>query len=346
MTPGIKKLLGGAILLFIGLSSSLTVFAQKTGVPAPTPKPRSDVYVAPPRFPTYPTREHAQTSEKFIVVDPNVNIKLCVSEGSVRVNGWERDEVRVFVYNGRVPGFKILEKNESNGRANWLLITNTAAEGVRPGPMSECLAGRSIEIDVPMKSSLSLTGREVPTQIDSIGKVNIKVNGGDVTLRNIKGGITATTYQGNLQVDGSGGAIMLETTTGNVLAFGVTPGQIGDLFKAKTNSGTVSMQQIDHRQIEASTISGSLNFSGKFLSGGLYNFKTSNGSIRMNIPFKSSVTIKASYGFGQFVTEIPVKYVYENNTSAGKNFQALIGSGDANVNLTTNTGSISIKKQL
>lgn len=336
-------------MLFIGLSSSLNVSAQKPGVPAPTPKPKAGVYVPPPSspgFPTYPAREHAQTSEKFIVVDPNVNIKLCVSEGTLRVNGWERDEVRVFVHQGRVPGFKVLEKNEGSGKANWLLITNKIAEGVRPGPQSECLAGREIEIDVPMKTSLSLTGREVPTHIDSINKVYVKVNGGDVVLRNIKGGISATTYQGNLQVDGSGGAIMLETASGNVLAFGVTPGQIGDLFKAKTNSGTVSMQQIDHRQIEASTISGSLIFNGKFLSGGLYNFKTSNGAIRMNIPLKSSVTIKASYGFGQFATEIPVKYIYHNNTDAGKNFQGMIGSGDANINLTTNTGAISIKKQL
>lgn len=337
---------GGAILLFIGLSSSLTVSAQKP-VSAPTPiKPRGGVYVPPPGFPTYPAREQAQTSEKFIVVDPNVNIKLCVSEGSIRVNGWERDEVRVFVRDGRMPGFKILEKSGASGKANWLMITNKPAEGVRPGPLPECLAGREIEIDVPVKTSLTLTGRVVPTQIDSINKVSIKINDGDIELRNIKGGINATTYQGNVQVDGSGGSIMLETASGNVLAFGVTPGQIGDLFKAKTNGGNISLQQIDHRQIEASTISGSLSFNGTFLSGGLYNFKTSNGAIRMNIPLKSSVTIKASYGFGQFVTEIPVKYTYHNNTDAGKNFQGLIGSGDANINLTTNTGAISIKKQL
>jgi hypothetical protein len=341
-----KKIgLGGAILLFIGLSSSLNVVAQRAGAPAPTPtKPR--VTAPPPGFPTYPAREQAQTSEKFIVVDPNVNIKLCVSEGSIRVNGWDRDEVRVFVHDGRVPGFKVLEKNEASGKANWLLIANKPAEGVRPGPLPECLSGREIEIDVPIKTSLTLTGRVVPTQIDSINKVSIKITDGDIELRNIKGGINATTYQGNVQVDGSGGAIMLETASGNILAFGVTPGQIGDLFKAKTNGGNISLQQIDHRQIEASTISGSLSFNGKFLSGGLYNFKTSNGAIRMNIPVKSSVTIKASYGFGHFATEIPLTYIYQSNSDAGKNFQGRIGSGDANINLTTNTGAISIKKQL
>lgn len=342
MAVRMRHFWGVAILLCAG-----GVFDTAAQKPAPTPKPKSEVLTptAPPRFPTYPTREHGQTSEKFILVDPNVNIKICVSEGTLRINGWERDEVRVFVHSGRLPGFKVLEKDESSGKPNWLLVSNVAAEGVRPGPVSECLAGREIELDVPMKTSISLTGRVTSTVIDSLKKVTVKTVEGDITLRNISGGINATTYHGNLMVEGSGGAIMLETTTGNVLAFGVTPGQIGDLFKAKTNSGGISMQQIDHRQIEASSISGAVNFNGKFLSGGLYNFKTSNGTIRMQIPFKTSATIKASYGFGAFHTEIPVKYIYENVSSAGKNFQALIGSGDANINLTTNTGSISIKKQ-
>jgi hypothetical protein len=337
------KIFGLAILLCaVGTAS---VAAQKPA-PTATPKPKVEVWKPPvtPKAPSFP-REVSVTTEKSIAVDPNVNIKLCVSEGSLKVNGWERNEVRVFVREGRIPGFKVLEKDDTSGKPNWLMVTNMAAEGARPGPMSECLAGAEIELDVPMKTSINLTGRSTETIIDSIKKVGVKTVEGDISLRNISGGISAATYQGDLLVEGSGGSIMLEATTGNILAFGVTPGQIGDLFKAKTGSGSISMQQIAHRQIEASTISGSVGFNGKFLTGGLYNFKTSNGSIRMQIPVKSSATIKAAYGFGSFTSEIPLKYIYENNTPAGKNFLAIIGSGDANVSLTTNTGSISIKKQ-
>jgi len=346
MSVIVKKIWGGAILLCICCFSGsfLNAAAQKPAAPAPKPKGEVWVTPTPPKVPGFP-REYGQTSEKFIIVDPSVNIKLCVSEGSLRINGWERDEVRVFVHSGRLPGFKVLEKDPSSGKANWLLVTNTAAEGSRPGPMSECLAGREIEIDVPMKTSLTLTGRSTETVVDSIRKVSIKSVEGDISLRNITGGISAATYQGDLLVEGSGGSITAETTTGNILAFGVTPGQIGDLFKAKTGSGNISMQQVDHRQIEAGSISGEVNFNGKLLSGGLYNFKTSNGSIKMQIPGRSSATIKGACGFGSFTSEIPVKYVYENTSPAGKNFLAIMASGDANVGLTTNTGSILIKKQ-
>lgn len=308
---------------------------------SPTPPPRPKPY---PRATPYPPRSNV-TSEKSIAVDPNVYIKLCVSEGSLKINGWERSEVRVFVKSGRPMGFKVLEKDSTSEKPSALLISHVPPEGTRPGPMSGCLAGDEIELDVPLKASLNLEGRVTETVIDSIKKVLVKTIEGSISLRNISGGISAETYQGDLTVESSGGAISLGTTTGNILAFDVTPGQIGDLFKARTNGGNISLQRVEHRQIEGNTISGSLLFNGKFLSGGLYNFKSSNGNIKMLIPSKSSFTVKASYGFGEFHYDFPLKFSYISETPAGKNALATLGTGDANVNLTTNRGSISIKKQ-
>ena len=334
--------------------SVFTAAAQKPapGKPAPTPKDKEhkekeEVRTPPstPRLPRQPRfYESDQTTEKFIAVDPNVNIKLCVSEGDLTINGWERNEVRVFVRSGRLPGFKVLEKDHKSGKPNWLLVTNMRPEGARPGPMSECISGEDVELDVPRGSTLSITGRAANTQIDSVNKVAVKTADGHISLKSVPGGIAAETYQGNLEVINSGGAIALATTTGNITAFDVSPGQIGDLFRARSNGGNVSLQHVEHRQIEASSITGSVNFNGKFLPGGLYNFKTSNGAIRMQIPVKSSATIKASYGFGSFNSEIPLKFIYEHKTEGGKNFQALLGTGEANINLTTNTGVINIKK--
>src|SRR5687768_3984697 len=236
------------------------------------------------------------TSERSMVVDPNVAIKLCVSEGSLRINGWRRSEVRVFVKNGRKFKLKPLEKSAESGQVNWLWIGNIAEGGTGPG--TECLAGESIEIDAPVGTSLDLSGREVMTSIDSIKKVNVHIIAGAITLRNITGGISAQTGQGDLIVENSAGAIALVGTTGNIVVAEVRAGQIGDLLKAKTHSGAISLQRVEHRQIQASSISGSLHFDGKFLKGGIYNFRTSNGSIELAIPAATSCTFKATYGVG------------------------------------------------
>ena len=282
------------------------------------------------------------TQERKTAVDSNVAVKLCVAEGNLKINGWARNEVRVFVKNGRKFQMKPLEKSAESGRVNWLWVVNVG-EG-RPGPTSECLAGESIEIDAPLGASLDLYGRAARTSVDSVKKVKVKILEGVISLRNISGGINAYTSQGDVMVENSGGAIALESTTGNIIAVEVTPGQIGELLRAKTNSGAISLQKVNHRQIEASSISGTLSFEGKFLTGGIYNFRTSNGSIRLLIPPSSSCKIRATYGFGAFQSDLPLKILTEDKTPRAKTITAQLGDGAATVSLVTSSGSIGIKR--
>lgn len=282
------------------------------------------------------------TSERSMAVDPNVAIKLCVAEGSLKINGWRRDEVRVFVKSGRKFGMKPLEKSVESGKVNWLWVAHMPSGP--PRAASDCLAGESIEIDAPVGSSFDLSGRAARTSVDSIKKVKVKIVEGVIMLRNISGGINAYTSQGDVMVDNSAGAIALESTTGNIVAIDVKPGQIGELLRAKTNSGAITLQRVDHRQIEASSISGSLLFDGKFLTGGIYNFRTSNGSIRLSIPAASSCTFKATFGAGAFDSELPLIILTENDSPRARTIVARLGGGSAAVSLTTSTGSIGIKR--
>ena len=284
-----------------------------------------------------------ETSEKSMVVDANVAIKLCVAEGDLRINGWHRNEVRVFVKNGRQFRMKPLEKSAETGKVVWLSIGNVV-EG-RPAPLAQCLAGEHIEIDAPVGSNFDLEGAVARTTVDSVKKIKVKTRTGIISLRNIPGGIDAYTAQGDVIVENSGGAIAIESTTGNIVAVEVGPGQIGDLFKARTNSGTVSLQKVEHRQIQASSISGSLSFDGKFLAGGIYTFRTTNGRIMLAIPALSSCTFTTTYGEGAFHSEIPLKTITENKTPRATIVVSRVGKGDATVNLTTSNGSIGIRKQ-
>lgn len=334
-----------SLCLFLGIAAATN---GQTPPPAKETKPGKPMTHPPPgpmpRIYGIPQTERV-TSEKSIMVDPDASIKLCVLNGKLKINGWERSEIRLFIKDGSRAGIKVLEKDGESGKPVWLLISNLSRPGAMGGSVSDCISGESIEMDVPVKASLSVSGRTTQTTADSVRKIYVKNVEGNIALRNIAGGITASTYQGDVSVENSGGAISLESATGNVIAYDVKPGQIGDLFRAKTNSGTISLQQVDHRQIEANSISGSVLFNGKFLTGGIYNFKTSNGSIRMLIPESSSCTVKAAYGFGMFDSDLPFKVVTQNVSTGGKNVVVILGSGDAAVNLTTTSGSIGIKKQ-
>ncbi len=289
--------------------------------------------------------ESETPAEKSMAVSANVNILVCVSEGNLKVNGWERNEVRAFVSEGSQVGFAIIEKGKQNNSPIWIKILGFDPATNKENNPDQCLAGDTIEIDVPRGATLNVKSNVSEMRFDSIAKVTVENGGGDIFFSNIARGIEARTYEGDVTVEGSGGAMSLQSTTGNIIAFDVSSGEIGDNFKAKTGNGTITLKNIGQRQIEAGSNTGSINFNGKFLSGGQYIFGTSNGSIILSIPLDSSLKMFASYGYGAFNSEIPLQNVERNTPSRLQNLSAQMGNGDATLKLTTINGAIRIKKQ-
>jgi len=329
------------------------VMAQKD-VPPPTPKPAPiakpekavKVWVpGPPRPPRYP-RYDGVTTEKAIAADPNVAVQLCVSEGDVKINGSSANEVRVFVRNGRKFEFRSLEKNPETGKANWVQLARATGETPIAGPFANCLSGDSIEIDMPSRGSLMISGRSATVTVDSVYKATVKLIEGDVSVRNISGGLYARTEQGELLAESISGDIGLETTTGNIVAFDLKSSRPGEPLKVNTIRGTISLQNVSHRQIDASATSGSVKYVGTFEGGGLYKFRSASGRIGLLLPADVNCKVSASYGYGNFDSSFPIKILTENVVPGGKVMVGEIGNGKGPVvNLSTTSGSIRIVKQ-
>ena len=216
--------------------------------------------------------ESATPAEKSLATDAKVNISLCISEGKINVHGWDRNEIRAYISSGGSQvGFKILQKNESK-KPVWVMVLGFDPSKTNETEAEECLSGEEIELDVPRGATVNIKSRESETTIESVGKVRVENNGGDIFLNDIANGIEARTYEGNLTVGKSSGAIALSSTNGNIVVFDVSPSEIGDFFKAKTINGALTLENIEHRQIDVCSNSGSIKFTGEFLSGGQYSF--------------------------------------------------------------------------
>ncbi len=330
-----KLVIFGVFLTFFGVDFA---FAQTPKTPPMPPRtPRSNAKII---------RNDSDTpAEKSIAVDAKVNISLCVNDGKLKVNGWERNEVRAFVSDGSQVGFRVLQKGRQNDNPVWIMVVGFDPMINKEVKPDECLSGDLIELDVPRNATVNVKSNESETTIDSVGKVSVENVSGDIFLNGITRGIEAKTYEGDVIVKKSSGAMMLLSTTGNIVAFDVGADEIGDVFKAKTSNGAIMLKNVGQRQIEVGSNSGSINFNGEFLNGGQYIFGTSNGSITLNIPQNSSSKINASYGFGAFSSEIPLQNVIKNSPSRIQNLSAQIGAGDATLKLSTVSGAILIKKQ-
>lgn len=303
--------------------------------------------IVKPQPPKTPVINKSQTpAEKSLAVDSKVNISLCVTAGKISVNGWERDEIRAYVSRGGSQvGFKILQKSRQTEKPVWVMVLGFDPANVNEREANECLMGDEIELDVPRGATVNIKSRISETTIESVGKARIESVGGNIFLNNISQGIEAKSYEGNITVSKSGGAIGLSTTTGNIVAFDVSPSEIGDFFKAKTINGAITLEQIEHRQIEASTSTGSIKFTSEFSDGGKYDFGTQNGTILLMIPEKTSCKITAFYGFGQFISEIPLQNERRSNAIGSQSLTGQIGNGEAALNLKTFNGRILIRKK-
>jgi hypothetical protein len=293
-----------------------------------------------------PVLTTGENTEKSIKVDAAVNLSLCVSTGTVKVNGWDRNEVRVFIDEGSKFSFVIRDKAAQSGNPNWIKVVRAESK-LAYNYTNDCVTGGDIEIDMPRTGSISISGKETTSRVDSIRKAEIKTVGGAISLRNISGGIAAVSNEGDVTVESSKGSMKLESTTGNIVVFDVAPIEIGDLFIAKTHGGMIALQDLTHRQVDVGSISGSVAYNGVIRNGGAYNLNTLKGSIRMSIPANSSCYLSATYGSGMFETEIPLDVKTEDK-QAGP-LKTIVGTfgkgGDARIKLTTNNGSINIKKQ-
>jgi len=348
-----KKLIENSILGIIAaviLAAVPTILSAQNTPTAPPAKPekpaKTEKFERISRNWAAKLMVGGDTSERSIKVDSNVNLSLCVTQGTIKVNGWNRNEVRVFVQDGSKFGFKVQLKSPKTGDPALLMVTGVETKN-KYAALTECIWGNEIEIDVPVNAAISIKGQETTTSIDSVRKAIVRTIGGDISLRNISSGISASAGQGDITVEESEGAILLDSTTGNILVFDAGPSEIGDIFKAKTNSGSISLQQLGYREMEVGSISGSVAFNGEILSGGSYSLSTSKGSIRLAIPANTDCKFSVTYGFGTFNSELPYKTLTELISQGPiKNVVATFGKGgDALLRMSTNNGSISIKKQ-
>ncbi|MFT3744494.1 MAG: DUF4097 family beta strand repeat-containing protein [Pyrinomonadaceae bacterium] len=327
--------------------------AAQTATPRPPDKktsypPYPEAPISRPATPApYPKPDPVThgSFERSIKVDPQINLILsCVREGTVKVNGWNRNEVRVLIDEGSKFAFSTLEKNPKTGEPVWIKVVSVESKN-KYGSNNECISGGEIQVDAPVSAAVTIKGYDIATTVDAIRKVEVAITGGDVAVRNVAKGVKVSAGRGDVTVDSSQGAMDLLTTTGNIMVFQGGPSEFGDDFRAKTTNGAIALQSLEYRKTTVNSISGSVAYTGEIKSSGSYAMTTNRGSLRLTIPERSSFQMWATYGSGTFFSELPVDLATENITPGPiKTIRGKLGSNDATLKLETTNGSILIKK--
>ena len=189
MNKLVKNFILGVASAMILVTLSVATFSQARREPpalpspgsTPTPTELESRIISTPRPFNQPMNYSTRSlSERSLKVVDNVNISMCFNEANIKVNGWKRNEVRVFVSDGSNATFKILERNVKTNDPEWIKIVAVADKKHRTS--SECMSGSEIEIDVPLNATVNIKGTEVTTSIDSVRRVDLNTVGGDISF--------------------------------------------------------------------------------------------------------------------------------------------------------------------
>jgi len=247
--------------------------------------------------------------------------------GSVRVTGWDKNEIAI--------------KGTLGHRANGLEFSGTGSrtrievdvEGSPHGVRSD------LDISVPAGSRLKIEGFDATISVSGVtGTVTAEtVNGGitqtgaakEVELQSVNGAVEVTKAAGRIHAESVNGVVSVRDASGEVEASTVN----GEL----TVSGSFD-------RVRMETVSGSLRFEGELTKRATLEAETVSGSVDIVLPASISADFEVSTFSGSMENELgpaPRKSKY----SPEKELSFSTGTGGAKVNVQTLSGTIRLRKR-
>src|SRR5436189_1100344 len=233
-----------------------------------------------------------QQVERSAPADPRVVLTVCVISGTVIVQGWDRNEVRARISDG-VP-IQLTRVGPSTSRpASELRLTSGEANS---RPHGSCLPLGDIQLDVPRGAALKLKTNSGEIRVADVAGVDANSQAGSITLTKVHGEVNANTIAGEISVRDSTGSFRLHAVGGPIEARDLAPATAGDAVDAVTVGGDITLERVQHQDIEAKTVSGDASFAGKLACGGHYHFQSISGGLRLSLPADSSFRLTGTLG--------------------------------------------------
>jgi DUF4097 and DUF4098 domain-containing protein YvlB len=248
-------------------------------------------------------------------------VDLTQLSGDIVVTGWARDQVKIhaFAERGRIrteftSSRVTLEYETARGRGGDSRYEVTVPVGTR-------LILRNTSGEVSSK------GVKGAIDVSSVsGDIHVEDAADRITIESLSGDVTATRLNGAIRVGAVSGDVELSDLTGDV--------------HVETTSGDVSLARATSKNVFATTVSGEVEYDGSIDPSGRYEFHSHSGTVRLDIPEKSSASVSVQTFSGSFDTDFTVTLQPGKAQRRPQRFEFTLGSGSARVTAETFSGDI------
>jgi hypothetical protein len=251
-------------------------------------------------------------------------LRLDNRQGSIAVDSWERDEVRV---RARTAGNTRVRLDREGS------IVELDASG-RRGPAGTA----DWEITVPRRFDVEIDAFNSNIQVTGVeGDVQAETTNGSIVLTAIRGRINAESTQGRITIRDSRGELHAETVNQGI----DVSGHDGEIH-AETVNGGIQMDGIRSASVDAETVNGNVQYDGEIRDGGRYALSTHNGAIVLFVPTAANADVTVETFRGEIDSEFPIRI--QGGTGSRRHLEFTIGSGGARIELASFGGSVRLRR--
>ena len=284
--------------------------------------------------------------ERSLAATPNVFVTLCITSGNVRVQGWDKPEVKVVA--DSVNQLELQGSAAAPSQRVEVVISNSPKAGSEEPLVCDCRGVSDIEINVPRGATVDIKNRSGDIEVSQVAEARINDMNGDLTLSNISRGVDAGTISGDISITDSSGRIKLRTVGGDVEANNLRTVEAGDDFTAHSTSGDITLENVAQPRLSANTTSGIITMTGRLAPRGSYDFNTFSGDVILKIPADSSFKLSARAQQGDITTDFAIRSASDEdsrNLLEGRRLTGTVGTGDASLTLQTFSGTVRLQKR-
>jgi DUF4097 and DUF4098 domain-containing protein YvlB len=262
--------------------------------------------------------------QKTIPVKGKADITVGTKSGDVKINGWDKNEVKV-------------EADDDIGK--YVLVDgDTIRIGVNEDGKIVRHITADIAVHVPAGSSINAVTISGDVSVaDAAGRFRLKSVSGDVSVQACSGSLSLNSTSGDIKLSDLEDDLSFVAVSGDVVGGNIK----GKLLEGKTVSGDITLKNVDASQLRLKTVSGEVSVGGKFAADGSVKIKTLSGNVDIRIPADTGFDVSARSRSGDVGSDFEMKV----QESGEHQLEARAGRGGTQLDIGSFSGDIRIKKQ-
>ena len=264
--------------------------------------------------------------------DPSGAVEISNVAGTVRVTGWDRNEVEVTG-----------ELGEGTERLDFAVVDKVTRVKVILPNRSNNVEDTDLVVRIPMASRLAVTTVSADIEVQDVtGAQRLQTVSADIRTEAAAEDVECKSVSGDVAVNGSGkkALVTITTVSGDAMALKVA-GEVN----ANTVSGNLTLGLGETTRSRLRSTSGDLTMASVLAADGRLDIESISGDVRLELHGPVNAEFDVTSFNGEIRNCFGPKAVSTSEYAPGKELQFREGQGTGRVRIKTLNGDISVCKK-